>query len=470
MVSMHQEKDDILARVFPDSTLRQRVMQTIEAIHHAGGRAYLVGGAVRDLILVIPTKDYDIEVHGLSLEALSTILSAIAPVNFIGKSFGVLKWHYSNIDWSLPRRDFSGRKPEVIIDPNMALKEALARRDLTINAMALDPMTGTLIDPFGGQDDLKNKLARSPDPKFFTEDPLRFYRVMQFIGRFELEADATLNEVCSTMDLRFVSQERIHGEFDKLFLKSKQPSRGIRWIHHIGRLHEILPELAMTVGVLQEYVWHPEGDVFEHSMQALDAASDGIYHSDEERLLIVSSALCHDVGKALETRIVDGRIRSTGHDDKGIGMAFTLINRLTAVKKRIAAVCKLVYHHMAPGSFMRNNAKDAAFKRLAVKLAPNLSCRLLSLVATADMRGRNAARGTPLPGPVSVVEEFKARAQKLGIFDGPEVPVLTGKDLEGLVEQGPAMGKALARAYEIQIGERIRSKEKLIQRLLHKGS
>lgn len=457
---------DILDTLFPDALQRAQVIQALESINKAGGQAYLVGGAVRDLLLNIPTKDQDIEIHGLSLEKLSALLSTIAPVNVIGKSFGVLKWHYSTIDWSLPRRDFAGRKPEVIIDPSMAIKDALIRRDLTINAMALDLMSGALIDPFGGQEDLKNKVARSPDPQFFTEDPLRFYRVMQFIGRFELEPDHALNEVCSIMDLRYVSQERIHGEFDKLFLKSKQPSRGIRWIHHIGRLHEILPELAMTVGVLQEYVWHPEGDVFEHSMQALDAAADAAYHDDEERLLIVSAALCHDVGKALETRIAEGRIRSTGHDDQGVGLAFALINRLTAVKKRIVAVCKLVYHHMAPGSFMRNNAKDAAFKRLAVKLAPNLSCRILSMVATADMRGRNAARGRPLPGPISVVEEFKERAQKLGIFDGPEVAVLTGKDLEGLVEPGPALGRALAHAYEIQIGEKIRSKEKLIQRVL----
>jgi tRNA nucleotidyltransferase (CCA-adding enzyme) len=218
--------------------------------------------------------------------------------------------------------------------------------------------------------------------------------------------------------------------------------------------------------VLQEFMWHPEGDVFEHSMQAIDAAAEDDYSSGEERLTVISAALCHDLGKSLETVIVEGRIRSTGHDEAGVALASSLMCRITSSKKRKACVVKLVLHHMAPGSFIRNNASDAAYKRLAVKLAPQATCRLLIRVATADMRGRNQSSCSPLPGPIPVIEEFKARVTRLNLMDGPEQPLLTGKDLAGLIEPGPLMGAALKKAYDIQINEHVTAKDKLIKRIL----
>ncbi len=144
----------------------KRTEGALEAIKQAGGKAFLVGGAVRDLLLGISTKDIDIEVHGLPLESLSALLANYGKLSLIGKSFGILKWHNSVIDWALPRRDFAGRKPEVVLDPGMSLKSALVRRDLTINAMAIDLQTDELIDSFHGLDDLKILCARTP-PTFF---------------------------------------------------------------------------------------------------------------------------------------------------------------------------------------------------------------------------------------------------------------------------------------------------------------
>src|SRR5581483_2368303 len=179
-------------------------------------------------------------------------LSLYGPVSLVGKVFGVFRIHGLDIDWSLPRSDSSGRKPEVQIDPFMGYKEAFARRDLTINAMGIDLVSHALIDPFNGCADLKAGILRAPDAAFFVQDPLRFYRVMQFIGRFGYRPDDELNRICASMDIATVSRERIEVEFEKLFLRSEQPSLGLRWIEKLGRMREVLPELAATVGVMQD--------------------------------------------------------------------------------------------------------------------------------------------------------------------------------------------------------------------------
>jgi tRNA nucleotidyltransferase (CCA-adding enzyme) len=248
------------------------IIQIVKSIAQNNAKAYLVGGAVRDLLLDIAVKDLDIEVHGLAPKELEKILSRFGPVSLVGKSYGVFRLHGLDADWSVPRSDASGRKPEVKIDPYMSLKDAFRRRDLTINAMGMDLTNFGLVDPFGGYNDLKNKILRATDAKLFLEDPLRFFRVMQFIGRFQMRPDDELNKICSEMRIKDVSIERIDQEFAKLFLKSNKPSLGIRWLKFINRLKEILPELYATIGVEQNPQWHPEGDVFEHTMQSLDAA------------------------------------------------------------------------------------------------------------------------------------------------------------------------------------------------------
>ena len=124
----------------------------------------------------------------------------------------------------------------MIIDPHMNFADAFKRRDLTINAMGIDLKTFELIDPWHGLEDLKKGILRAPDAKLFIEDPLRLFRVMQFIGRFQMNPDKQLNEICAKMSLAGISTERIEAEFDKLFLKSKRPSLGIRWLQEIGRL------------------------------------------------------------------------------------------------------------------------------------------------------------------------------------------------------------------------------------------
>lgn len=446
----------------------KKVVVVLDTLQKAGARAFLVGGVVRDLILGIPVKDIDIEVHKISVEDLQKILKNFGYVNLIGKSFGVLKWEHSQIDWSIPRKDYAGRKPIVELHPDMDIVVALKRRDLTINAMAIDLLTGEIVDPFNGQHDLKNRVARSPDIDFFTQDPLRFYRVMQFIGRFNLEPDEALNSVCATMDITKISSERIFSEFDKLFLKSKMPSKGIRWINKINRLKEVLPELYKTVGLLQEKIWHPENDVFEHSMQALDAAATFKYKDDEEKLTILSAALCHDLGKIKATYIKDRRIRNTDHAKVGIPFVKSLMARITNNKKRIFSVCKLVEYHMEPRLFIDNNASDKAYRKFALKLYPATNMRLLSMVSRADSLGRNSVAGEPLSGAGDkAISKFVAHAKKLGVLEAPLKPIVTGKDLIKFFKSGPLLGKALKKAYEIQICENITDKKILKKRIIH---
>jgi len=453
-------------------------------------RLFLVGGAVRDIYMHAFSVDHDIdiEVHGVSLVELEQMLRQFGTVMQVGKSFGVLKVAGVSIDWSLPRLDSSGRKPQVTIVENLSIEQALARRDVTINAMAIDLCAHKLYDPFHGLADLHAKILRTPHPDFFIQDPLRFYRVMQFIGRFEMYPDQILQSVCQSMDISSVSRERIELEFHKLMLKSARPSLGIRWLRDVNRIREILPEVAQLCGVMQQADYHPEGDVFEHTMQALDAAAELTYeHIDQpgpmpshgcepgpmplhgyRKLTIMYAALCHDLGKVSTTQCIDGRLRSFGHEIAGVPLARSLLQRITLHKELIEKVCLLVRYHMMPGGLVKGNASLAAYKRLAAALGSSVNMYMLSLLAVADRRGRNSdvSSGKPLQDDVPMVDTFIKRAQQAGVLYHSEAPILTGKDLLDVMQPGPLLGKVVAKAYAIQINKGITDKAELKRRAL----
>jgi tRNA nucleotidyltransferase (CCA-adding enzyme) len=442
------------------------VKKIVERLDQSRGRALLVGGAVRDMLLGKKLKDVDIEVHGISIDQLEQILKEFGHVRLVGKAFGVLRIDGLDVDWSIPRTDSSGRKPKVTFDPHMPLDQALLRRDLTINAMAIDMVTQKLQDPFNGLRDLQQGVLRVPDKKLFVEDPLRYFRVMQFIGRLEMTPDEELYELGKTMDLKGISHERIVQEFAKLCIKGTKPSLGIEWLRATNRLKEILPEIYDTIGVEQDPKWHPEGDVYEHSKQAMDAAVKGEYPDDEKKLTMVLAALCHDVGKVVATQKIDGRIRSLGHDVKGVPIAATFLDRVINTQKIKDTILKLVRYHMMPVSFVKGNAGPAAYKRLANKLAPQTTIEELTQLSYYDKSGRNPNRQTPFEVcPEELIEVFLERGKKYGVAQAPEPPVLMGKDLLGVVNEGPELGKLLARAYTLQIEHGIIDKEELKKRL-----
>jgi len=458
----------------------------VREIDKVGGHSVLVGGAVRDLFLGLEPKDIDIEVHGLKIDQLQKILKKFGNVSLVGKSFGVLRINGLDVDWSLPRKDSKGRKPKVVIDSEMSVEDAFRRRDLTINAIGIDLVTKELVDPFGGLKDLNEKRLRVTDKKLFIEDPLRFFRVMQFIGRFEMEPDEELNKICKKMDLSGISRERIEEEFNKLFLKSKRPSLGIDWIRKVGRLKELLPEVYDLIGIEQDAKWHPEGEVYGHTLQVLDAAaaiSTGVVFRAEtkkerEKLMLLWAALCHDLGKpGTSKKWGKGKISAYGHEKAGVPLTKKLLKRFTRDKDLIEGVCKLVEYHMQPGQFVENGAKPPAYKRLAKKLAPQITLELLAQISIADKLGRNPKGLEPLACKdgfdIDKAKKycknefaFVEKARQLKVLTQVEAPVLHGRDLMGIVEPGPKMGYLLKKAYEIQIEEGVKDKKELKKRIL----
>lgn len=446
------------------------------------GQPYLVGGSVRDLILGLEIKDLDIEVHKISIKDLEKILKKFGPVRLVGKKFGVLKIDGINADWSLPRRDSIGRKPKVIIAKNISIKDALVRRDLTINAMAinlqdfikiknLNNLNKLIIDPFGGLKDIKNKKLRPVDKKFFIQDPLRLFRVMQFAARFNMSPDNNLNKICKSMSLqdpatgKLISRERIFDEIKKLLLKSKQPSIGFRWLKKINRLKEIFPEIYDLIGVKQKKEYHPEGDVFEHTMQTIDAAVNlDIYETESEKFLIILALLCHDFGKP---KVTDKNLSAIGHEKVGVKIAKSFLKKITRDKKLIDFVCKVVLYHMSPGQLLKSNAKINAYKRLAIKLGPDINMRQLGIVNLADKLGRSVKNKILNKNKIiSDFEKYLKIIKNLNIETGPEKPLLLGRDILDKVKPGPEMGKILKRAYKIQIEEGVKDKRELIKRVL----
>lgn len=454
-----------LKNFFLSHPLLSDILQTIDK---QGAVAYFVGGVVRDILLHKQIKDIDIEVHGLPEDQLVQLLKKFGHVDCVGKSFGVFKLHGLDVDWSLPRTDSTGRKPTVVIDPHMSIEDAFRRRDLTINAMGIDTKTGLLIDPFNGQEDLNNRILRSPDLAFFEQDPLRFFRVMQFISRFAMRPERQLEDVCKKMNLADVSRDRIEQEFVKMLLRSEFPSLGIRWLRDIGRLQEILPELAATIGVKQSPQWHPEGDVFEHSMQAIDAAAALDYDDDQQRLALLYAALCHDLGKVSTTFEDQKGIHSYGHAEVGQKIAGNMLKRITHNKLLIEKVVKLVRWHMVPIQLIEGGAKTAAFKRLATHLAPQVNAVMLAQLVLSDRRARNPYSHKPLTIDLPEVQLFLDKMQEAGVKYEQEEPLLTGKDFIDVIKPGPELGKVVKTAYELQL-EGINDKNEL-KRLVLKGT
>ena len=450
-----------------------RLGEIITAITESKGVPYLVGGTVRDMILGRPTKDIDIEVHKLPLEALENLLGKFGVVRLVGKQFGVLRIDGLDIDFSLPRTDSAGRKPQVELHPEMSIEDACRRRDVTMNAMAIDltpyavgkmPQKVMVLDPYGGRADLAAGRMRAVDAKLFVEDPLRFYRVMQFVARFEVQPDEQLGELCKTIDLSGVAKERIAGEITKMLQKSRRPSLGITWLRDISRLQEIMPEVHATIDVIQPVEHHPEGDVFEHTLQSLDAAAQLEFEvTSKERIILCWAALCHDLGKAVVT---DDEGRAHGHDEAGVPLTRALMKRFTGNVTLITSVEKLVHYHLAPGAFLKEGAGPKAYKRLAKKLAPEVNMRLLGKLSLCDHRGRNPDGNEPLKNGQELIELFWSKVQEAAVETGPEAPVLQGRDLLEVMEPGPKMGELLDKAYEIQIEEGIRDLEQLKKRVL----
>jgi len=423
-----------------------------EELSRAGGRAYLVGGSVRDRLLGLASKDLDIEVHGLAPERVEQILSSFGEVICVGRAFGVYRIKGLDADFSLPRRDnkigAGHRGFEVQIDPDLDLTEASRRRDLTINSMALDLVSGELLDPHGGQADLNAGVLRATDPASFAEDPLRGLRVAQFAARFDLRPDAQLISLCESLDLSELPGERILEEIRKLLLKGSLPSAGLSILEQTGQIR-FFPELAALIEVPQDPEWHPEGDVWVHTLMVVDAAAVLRSETDQPEALMFG-ALCHDLGKAVTTVRERGRIRSPGHSEEGEPLVESLLGRMKAPHDLIRQVALLTRYHLLPYFLVREQATARAYRRLARRLwEASVSMAQLELVARADHLGRTTPEA--LAGTFPEGDEFLRRAEELRVEQEAPADVVLGRHLiaRGL-EPGPGFGPLLARCREVQ--------------------
>lgn len=338
-----------------------------KAVSEAGGRTFYVGGYVRDKMLGIETKDFDIEVHGVSVETLEGILDTIGKRLEFGKSFGVYNIKGCSVDIAMPRKEecIGVRHTDfkVDIDPFCGTEKAAERRDFTMNAIMEDVLTGEIIDHFGGRRDIEERVIRHVNDVSFSEDPLRVLRAAQFASRFEFEIDKATKKLCSSMDIGSVSSERVFEELKKALLKSQKPSLFFERLLEINQLASWFPEVEALIKVEQNPKYHSEGNVYAHTMLVLDEAAKR-RELTENKLGFMLSALTHDFGKALTTEFVDGALHSYRHEKAGLPLIERFLLRLTRDKKLIRYVLNLAEHHMRPNALAIFNSSVKATNKL----------------------------------------------------------------------------------------------------------
>ena len=450
------------------------VVQRIASLLEEGGArdVLAVGGAVRDCIMHNPPeRDVDLEVYGLSYARIAEILRPHFRIDLVGQAFGVIKvlgrdpssrGRRFEIDVSLPRRESKnglGHKGfDINAEPDMGYDEAFARRDFTVNAIGMR-RDGTLIDPYGGQADLKKKILRAPSERF-KDDPLRVLRGMQFAARFGFTMDDVTIGYCREVLSEFptLSKERIYDEWRKWAVRGKFPSMGLDILKTTGWV-AAFPELSALVGTPQNPKWHPEGDVWTHTALVCDEArkavdkarADGQPFPETEQTVLMFAALTHDFGKPLTTRRdAEGVIRSHGHAEQGVEPTRAFLRSIKAPNLVVDMVLPLVREHMVVIHHMLGAPTPRAVRRLACKLEP-ASLRLWVALCQSDALGC-------FP-PAAEVRNIRFRADdwlqtahEADVADKKPAQLVLGRDLIPLgVRPGPEMGRLLRAAYDAQI-------------------
>lgn len=417
------------------------------------GRVYIVGGAVRDTVLGVHSKDQDIEVHGLSLEQIASVLSRFGKVNTVGQRFGIVKLTTANgeYDFSVPRRDNKigvGRGGfDVDFDPTMSLHDAARRRDFTFNSMFMNRQ-GIVEDPYNGIADLQAGILRHTSSAF-PEDPTRVMRGMRFCGQLVLRAAKETAQLCRSIVHTFteIEADMLWAEWEKWALRSVRPSRGLAFLWVTGWIHHF-PELYGMTRVPQEPEWHPEGSVWQHTKHVTDRMND-ICNRDgitgEQKIIRMFGALLHDVGKPLTTFVNDeGRIVSPGHDEAGVELALTFMERICAPKRFHQPVADIVRYHMR---HIANPTAKAA-RRLAASFSGINKEDWLAIVE-ADYSGRPPIE-PGVPAHAQALYEKMGEAQQSNMVER----LVLGRHLIAAgFSPSPLFGKVLNEVYEIQLDE-----------------
>jgi tRNA nucleotidyltransferase (CCA-adding enzyme) len=379
------------------------VRRVVAACAAAGGRALLVGGCVRDHLLDLPVKDWDLEVFGLDTDTLERVLRSVGRVDTVGRAFSVFKLHTgsSEVDVSIPRRDSKAgpghRGILALGDPTMTAEEAVRRRDLTINAILLDLTTGEIVDPANGRADLANGLLRPVDDATFLEDPLRALRAVQFAARFRFRATSDLEALCAVAALDELPPERLLGEWVKLLAKGRQPSLGLDLARRTGILGRLFPA-------------HPHPTTVDAALDRAAALRDRFGEPPRQLAFLVAVWLA--------------RLPTPDATD--------VLDRLRLFR-------------WAGGA-----CREPALAALAQLDAPHTTdadLRWLSTRAEVELTlsAREAIDGVDLG-------DARQRAAALGVLHGPPPRLLLGRHLAALgVPGGPSMGRVLDAVYAAQL-------------------
>jgi tRNA nucleotidyltransferase (CCA-adding enzyme) len=411
-------------------------------------------------LLGLEPKDFDVEVFGLDFEQLQRALAPFGPTDVVGRSFGVLKVRVAGVeyDFALPRRESKTgaghRGFAVAPEPELSEADAAARRDFTINAIAFDPFASRLIDPHGGECDLRAGVLRHTSAAF-GEDPLRVLRAFQFAARFELKLAPETAALCRSIKDSFheLPLERVWGEWDKWCTKAVKPSAGLRVLQETGWL-SFFPEIAVLVGLKQDPEWHPEGDVFVHTCHCVDALvrQPAWLRGDARVRRVLSLAvLAHDFGKGTTTQFAErrGRMRwiSPGHEAAGGPLTEMFLPRIGAPQELVEFVRPLVVNHLAHHQ-SPEMLRDTTVRRLARRLAPASLDELIT-VMISDHLGR-----PPLISEEALrrILELRDIAHRLTVEHQAPQPIVLGRHLIALgIKPGPHFGPALEAAFESQL-------------------
>ena len=445
-------------------SIPQEIYSIAKTLSKYKGRSILVGGAVRDHCMGEKnSKDLDVEIFGVEQKIIESVLQKFGQIFYVGKNFGVLKLKTSKAeyDFSLPRHDNKidegHRGFLTVTDSNMSFEDASSRRDFTVNSIGYDLLKQKYLDPFNGLEDLRNGIIRHIGPSF-SEDPLRVLRAMQLSARLEFEIAPQTIKVCRQLKLSELSKERIFEEFRKLLLKAKTPSIGFEAARKMGILN-YFPELKALIGIPQDPEWHPEGDVWTHTLLVINEAAKLRKGIEKKDLELMFAALCHDFGKPITTKFIRGRWRSPSHDSEGLTPTEKFMSRLTNDRALIEKVKSLVKEHLRPVQLYksRNQINSGTIKRLALRV----SIPDLVLLARADYFGRTfSPKNKQL---FKAGEWLLIEAKKMNVHKNAPQPILLGRHLLELgMLPGPKMGIILRNAFEKQLNGDLEKEEDAI--------
>jgi tRNA nucleotidyltransferase (CCA-adding enzyme) len=476
------------------------------AVEAVGGRLVVVGGWVRDQLCGDESNDLDLEIFGLSRESISEILRPVGFTKPVGRHFSVWRHTGQALDISYPRAGAELYSKDIPGSLEAAFREASRYRDLTINAIGWDPLARTggiaqgqsqnephhkphhrahhkgrrqsktdtradlqpvgLIDPWNGRADLEDRRLCAVDATTFGSDPLRVLRVARLHARFAAGVDPVLVELCRELDLGTLPIERITTELRRILAELEFPSVAFDFLSDADQLAVFAPVSALK-GVAQDPRWHPEGDVYIHTMQVVDCAAEIARSlSTEKREILLFAALCHDFGKPETTTIEEGRIRSIGHEAKGAERTREWLDELCLPGRHARSITTLVAHHLAPAQFVGQGAGPRAYRRLARKLAAGgVTVVDLERLARADHLGRSVA--DVRVERFGAGEAFLVAARAAQVHEGVRPDVVSAADLIARgVDPGPLLGRLLARCREIQDDTGLEDAERLVDRVL----